>query len=257
MPGRGPFCACGCKKRVSFKGNFKQGHAPQGQSTDPLGQKKALNDKLNPISKKKRKDERRADAESFLAARGRTGILSTPTRAAIADGIATDRSLFDNHHDERLRGKSLDDLFADPSFSGYIGETLRTLELEALRWLTARGSQLHVSGRNRPVLAFAPEETGGEPVLIKMSEAKEQLGFDAVFLWKNEEKPNTTFVEDRLQQRYHHLGLPRRLHRRVGMGDNGFGAEDEEGATELHKVFLAYSFDVQGAIDTGKVVVVH
>ena len=39
-------------------------------------------------------------------------------------------------------------------------------------------------------------------------------GFRSVFLYKNEEKPNTTFVEDLLQERYHDLGLPRRLHRR-------------------------------------------
>ena len=70
---------------------------------------------------------------------------------------------------------------------------------------------------------------------------------------KNEEKPNTTFVEDQLQERYHHLGLPRRLHRRIGMGDNGYDDDDED---ELHKVFLAYSFDVQDAIDAGEVVVV-
>ena len=57
-----------------------------------------------------------------------------------------------------------------------------------------------------------------------------------------------------LPRLYHDLGLPRRLHRRVGMGDNGF--QDEAGATELHKVFLAYSFDVQDAIETGEVVVV-
>ena len=40
------------------------------------------------------------------------------------------------------------------------------------------------------------------------------------------------------------------------MGSNCFGADDEAGATELHKVFLAYSFDVQDAIDAGEVVVV-
>ena len=88
---------------------------------------------------------------------------------------------------------------------------------------------------------------------ITENQAKTMLGFDSVFLWKNEEKPNTTFVEDQLQERYHHLGLPRRLHRRIGMGDNGYDDDDED---ELHKVFLAYSFDVQDAIDAGEVVVV-
>ena len=81
------------------------------------------------------------------------------------------------------------------------------------------------------------------------------LGFDSVFLWKNDEKPNTTFVEDRLQGRYHELGLPRRLHRQVGMGDSGFYNEPEE--VELHKVYLTYSFDVKAAIDDDVVVVVE
>jgi hypothetical protein len=81
------------------------------------------------------------------------------------------------------------------------------------------------------------------------------LGFNSVFLWKNDEKPNTTFVEDRLQGRYHDLGLPRRLHRRVGMGDNGFGDTPEE--FKLHKVFLTYLFDVKAAIDNDVVVVVE
>jgi hypothetical protein len=81
------------------------------------------------------------------------------------------------------------------------------------------------------------------------------LGFDSVFLWKNEEKPNTTFVEDRLQGRYHILGLPRRLHRQVGMGNNGF--YDQPGVAELHKVYLTYSFDVKAAIDDDVVVVVE
>ena len=261
---------CGCGGFVSVKGSYRKGHQPAGTSRDPTGRIQVHNDRNNPIynpiynpinnpiNNKKRKIQRRADAEAYLIEHGRTGILSTPERVAIAKDIATDRSLFDDHPDERLHGKSLDDLFADESFCGYIGETMRTLEIEGLRWLSERGSQFTASGKNRPVLAWAPEDEDGQPVVIKESEAKAQLGFRSVFLYKNEEKPNTTFVEDLLQERYHDLGLPRRLHRRVGMGDNGFGKthQDEAGATELHKVFLAYSFDVQDAIDAGEVVVV-
>ena len=50
----------------------------------------------------------------------------------------------------------------------------------------------------------------------------------SVYLWKNEEKPNTTFVEDQLQERYHDLGLPRRLHRCVGMGNNDYDEPEAE-----------------------------
>ena len=56
---------------------------------------------------------------------------------------------------------------------------------------------------------------------------------------------------------YHDLGLPRRLHCRVGMGNNGYVDEPENEKDELRKVFLAYSFDVQAEINAGWVVVVR
>ena len=250
-------CECGCGLQVGYSGNYRKGHQPAGTSCDPDGKQRVSNQHHNPINapingpiqRAKLKRERRADAEAYLLEHDRTGILSNDVRVLIAERIAEDRSLFDDHDDERLRGKSLDDLFTDPSFSCYIGETMRTLEFEALRWLTERGSRLTRCGRNRPVLRWA---TGD---LIRESEAKEQLGFRSVFVWKNDEKPNTTFVEDQLQQRYHDLGLPRRLHRQIAMGSNGFD-EREEVAFELHKVFIAYSFDVQSAIDAGEVIAI-
>ena len=254
MPSR---CPCGCRTATGRVGVYVKGHQPAGTSRDPLGKARAINKKYNPINNKKwskkRKTERRKDAEAYLIKHGRTGILSNTERQGIAQSIATDRTLFDDDPDERLHGKSLDDLFADPTFCGYLGETMRSLGEEALRWLTKRGSLF--SAKNRPVLAWAPEEDEDEPQAITQDEAKTMLGFSSVYLWKNEEKPNTTFVEDQLQERYHDLGLPRRLHRCVGMGNNGYDEpEDEEG--ELHKVFLAYSFHVQAAISSGLVAVV-
>ena len=254
MPSR---CPCGCRTATGRVGVYVKGHQPAGTSRDPLGkdraQNAATNKKWNPIINKKRKTERRKDAEAYLIKHGRTGILSNTERQGIAHSIATDRTLFDDDPDERLHGKSLDDLFADPTFCGYLGETMRSLGEEALRWITPRGGLF--SGNNRPVLAWAPEEDEDEPQAITQGKAKTMLGFSSVYLWKNEEKPNTTFVEDQLQERYHDLGLPRRLHRCVGMGNNGYDEpEDEEG--ELHKVFLAYSFHVQAEIDAGLVAVV-
>ena len=97
-------------------------------------------------------------------------------------------------------------------------------------------------------------------------------------------------AQDRLQGMFHDLGLPRRLHRHVGMGSKGLelaaknkkqkttevieidsgeedskdidssddsSDEDEKGAPELHKVFLAYSFEVQPAIERGEVAVIR
>ena len=77
---------------------------------------------------------------------------------------------------------------------------------------------------------------------------------------------NTTGVEDMLQANCHRLDLPRRLHRVVGAGSNGFEHEhgddedefDEHGLPKaLHKVFMTYSFDVVRAIKKGDVVVME
>lgn len=76
---------------------------------------------------------------------------------------------------------------------------------------------------------------------------------------------NTTGVEDMLQENCHRLGLPRRLHRVVGAGSNGFERHhgddgesdfDEDGHPKaIRKVFMTYSFDVVRMIDEGDVVV--
>ena len=199
-------CACGCGRKVSPAGNYLKGCAKAlGVSCDASGKMKASNDKYNPkynpinnrinnpINSLKRKIALRADTEAYLIDHGRTGILSDKLRMEIVIRIATDRSLFDGHIDKRLHGKSLDDLFDDPTFSGYLGETGRSLIEEAYGWLTERGSLLHASGKCRPVLRW---KHGYK--LITADDAQTMLGFNSVFLWKNDEKPNTTFVEDRL-----------------------------------------------------------
>ncbi len=50
-----------------------------------------------------------------------------------------DKTLFNHQDDERLRGKSLSELLADPTFSVYFGTTKRLWTQEWLRWLTTRG----------------------------------------------------------------------------------------------------------------------
>ena len=167
----------------------------------------------------------------------------------------TDRTLFDEHYDSRPHGKSIQDLFNDQSFSGYFGETKRLLHEEDLRFLTERGSSFLVGGRNRPVLGW---NNGGNPKLITMQECRDELGFESVILWQNEKMVNTTHVEDLLQQKVHRLGLPRRLHRRIASGPNGFEhVVREEEEFELHKVFLTYSFDVIEAVASDRVLVVE
>ena len=94
-----------------------------------------------------------------------------------------------------------------------------------------------------------------------MPEAREKLGFKSCVLHGDVLKVNTTAIEDLLQSKCHDLGLPRRLHRRVGAGSSGFKRyfsddeeEDEDGrSTKLHKDFMAYSFGAVPAIAKGDV----
>jgi len=247
---------CGYDEHVGCKGCCRKGQQPPGTPCDPTGKRKAnnaiYNPIHNPINSLRRKLAYCAASEAHLLEEGRI-IINEEDREAIAIQLATDRCSWDS----RLHDKSLDDLYADGTFCGYLGETKRGLDDKALRWLTQRGSSLTSSGLNRPVLAWAPQKVGADPQNkhITMGQAKKELGFAAVFLWYNEES-NTTFIEAELQKPYDHLGLPRRLHRRVGVGSHGFGARHKEDATELHKVFLAYSFDVHAEIDAGNVIVV-
>ena len=93
---------------------------------------------------------------------------------------------------------------------------------------------------------------------------RHELGFEPCVLHKDARKVNTTAIEDLLQSKCHDLGLPRRLHRRVGAGSKGFKRyfsddeeeEEENGRpTKLHKVFMAYSFGAVPAIAKGDVAV--
>jgi hypothetical protein len=269
------FCPCGCGLNVSKLGVYRKDHQPLGTPRDPQGKDKAANDINNPIwnpinnpingpiNRRKKKLSRRAKATAYLHKHGRTGIMHIRELSDVAKELAEDRTLFDGKSDSRLHGMSLDDLFAREDFSGYLGETMQPLADEAFRWLTQRGSQFHASGKNRPVLRWRRQRAAGigkrrkASTIITATEANEELGFGAIMLYRNEEKPNTCGVEDLLQERYHELGLPRRLHRQIGMGDNGWGRDDEPGVDELHGVFLTYSFDVQEAIEAGEVDVIH
>ena len=86
-----------------------------------------------------------------------------------------------------------------------------------------------------------------------MGEARRMLGFCSVELWVNEEKLNTTKIEELLQVHFFHLPLGRRLWRACGCGR--LSAPDGE-EKRVHLVFLTYSFEVRAMITAGKVVVV-
>ena len=200
------------------------------------------------------KESRRDEAEAFMMKNGVSGIDSKFERMKKVEHMRSDKTLLHKlTGDPRLIGISIEDLHNDPNVSIYFGETFRKLREEDLRWLTKRGDL--AGGTNRPTLEWS--EPRGERTHITMSEAREELGFKSCVLHEDVLKVNTTAIEDLLQRKCHDLDLPRRLHRVVGAGSNGFKRyfsddeeeEDEDGRpTKLHKVSMAYSFDAVPAI---------
>ena len=150
------------------------------------------------------------------------------------------------------------------SCSFYIGETRRDLAAEALRWLTQRGSM------QRPVLLHADGRG------VTMKQAKDDFGFSSFYV-KDDfldmvrrerffffhadghtlatlHQANSTKFEAALQRKYHDLPLGRRLWRRVGAGGNGL---HEPRGVYVHKVFIAYSFEVSSAVADGRLKINH
>jgi hypothetical protein len=182
--------------------------------------------KNNPQASAKLKKERRDNAENYMSENGRTGILSDHERNAIVlQKIGTGKTLFKDSPDT-------------------VRYTRRTLQLEGMAWITPRGSR---GGTTRPVLAWKKAKHNGKTnitaVEARTAYTQGGLGFTSVTLWSGTEMLNATYVEDRLQQRYHELGLPRRLHRNCGKGGNGYNDRPETGE-RVHQVVLAYSSDV-------------
>ena len=211
------------------------------------------------------KDSRRDEAEAFMMENGVSGIDSKFAREMKVNHMRYDKTLLYNlTADPRLIGISIEDLHEDPNVCIYFGETFRKLREEDLRWLTSRGDLS--GGANRPALEWSEPrgEHGERRTHITMSEARKELGFMSCVLHEDVLKVNTTAIEDLLQSKCHALGLPRRLHRRVGAGSKDFKRffsdddeeEDEDGRpTKLHKVFMAYSFGAVPAIAKGDVAV--
>ena len=210
------------------------------------------------------KDSRRDEAEAFMMENGVSGIDSKFAREKKVEHIRSDKTLLHKlTGDPRLIGISIEDLHKNPDVCIYFGETFRKLREEDLRWLSTRGAL--GGGTNRPTLEWSvPRGERGERTHITMSEAREELDFKSCVLHEDLLKVNTTAIEDLLQSKCDDLGLPRRLHRRVGAGSKGFKRyfsddeeeEEEDGRpTKLHKVFMAYSFGAMPAIDKGDVVV--
>ena len=166
-------------------------------------------------------------------------------RAGIAKYVATDRNVFEHAEDDRLKGKSLSELFQRDDVVAYIGETRRTLEEEGLSFLVRANSTIQWT-RHRA------KGGGGTTHVITAGQARKKLGFRTVELWADPFKLNTTAIESQLQCRFHRCGLPRRLWRVPGVHSLTSCLERNQ-----HKVFLSYSFDCVKAIEDGLVTVVH
>ena len=173
------------------------------------------------------------------------GIHTERALAGIAKYVATDHNVFEHAEDDRLKGKSLTELFQREDFVAYIGETRRTLEEEGLSF----------RGRANSTLQWTKDRAkggGGRTHVITAGQGRKKLGFRTVELWADPLKLNTTAIESRLQCRFHRFGLPRRLWRVPGV--HSLVDCLEPGS---HKVFLSYSFDCVKAIEDGLVTVVH
>ena len=130
--------------------------------------------------------------------------------------------------------------FAPPRLSSfYVGYTARTLEAEALCWLTERGASQQAedgtfvdpAARNRPTLLWADGST------ITMTQAQTRVGFVFFEVYSSTLMINARYVEKALQKRYQHLPLGLRLWRHPDKGKK----YDKEVDGKLHKVFIACS----------------
>ena len=136
-------CACGCPKRVTFKGMYAKGHQPAGTSRDPNGKSKALDDKWNPsknlkwnpintpINNAKKQKKYREENEARINAMGGDEKILTDDQAK---KVATDIM-----YGEGAGKEPLEDLIGKGCF--YFGYTKRTIKEEGLAFCSERAAQ--------------------------------------------------------------------------------------------------------------------
>ena len=144
-----------------------------------------------------------------------------------------------------LDNMSPEEAIKQKKFSIYVGFTKRTLEEEALRWLTSRGKHLrkgykYKGGRNNPVLVSKKTERDMD------AKEREALGLKTLYVFSHVLKQNGLDVEEGLQRLISNqicddgklapLGL--RLHRCISKGSHQ--QDPDAGKPDyLGKVFLA------------------
>jgi hypothetical protein len=157
----------------------------------------------------------------------------------------------------QLGGRSILEAFDDGKDAIYYGTTKQTnIHDEAYQWLTLRGGNIRGSdARNRPVLLWNEARKGqlDKPRQhITKTEARNELGFDAITLYENPLRVNAALVEARLQEMFQDKPLGTvRLWRAVAMGHK----YDEPSEKMVVKVFLTFSSIVGARIQSNDVIV--
>ena len=112
-----------------------------------------------------------------------------------------------------------------------------------MRWLTQRGANTDagrdLGQRNRPVLRYADD------TLIKMKEARKDLGAISEFIKSFPTRFEATGFEDRLQTCINGYPLGHRLHRHVAMGEH----IDDEFPNPICRVFITAIPIVPGTLE--------
>ena len=258
-------CACGCKERVSHNGCFRKGHQPAGETRDPDGKIKALNDiwspitnpitnaKWNPINgpitKAKKQERARLEAVERIATFNHFETQLTLDGAAV---VAT--KIMETFHGPTFNAMTIEEhlnINGPSKMPFYIGYTAQRLKDEALRFLTERGLcketepgiYIDVGKRNRPVFLWSDGTT------ITGTDAQIKVGFRFFEVYSSTLMINARNVEKALQLRYQHLPLGHRLWRCADMGKK----YDKEVDGKMHKVFVTYSPDAEQMLAESKI----
>ena len=191
----------------------------------------------NPKTAKKMKTARREAAVSWHNEHAKTPALSDDKIYEVVNSIVTTTKIGDLGTLESLCKSDTEDV----NFTFYVGETMRQLPLEDLRWITARGANLpegmiYEGQRNRPVLLW----NDGRNITEKQARSE---GFESQIVFESAYLIDASRVEDAIQARFQHLPLgTHRLWRHVAMGRSSNKNDVVE--QQVYKVFLTYSTSV-------------
>jgi hypothetical protein len=142
-------------------------------------------------------------------------------------------------------GLTLQQIALDESICFYVGTTKQhDIKLEDLGWLTGRGTTPRKGKQyekkkysvNRAVLNFKNEH--GQR-LVRMKEARDDLGFVSECVFKSPYLFDVTRVEEAIQRQFQHLQLGHRLWRHAAKGKSADKGDIHNSC--IYKVFITLS----------------